>query len=179
MGVHLTREDRERLVQDYLHQSGRNAYQAREFMVWLRERPDHPAYPWIFDKSVEDAADAYFVSQARRFVSDLRLVVQVKTPPKEIKVLGFRTVVAPAFISPHEGRANGGGYVRFDPGDKTHVAEVQREAYRTLDGLLRRAEIAFTEKQAAQIGRIARDLERQVAEVKAKMEAARQKRAGR
>jgi hypothetical protein len=179
MGVNLTREDRERLAQDYLRESGRNSYNAREFVHWLRERPDHPAYPWVFDKSVKDAAEAYYIAQARRFVSDLRLVVRAKSEAKEVKVLGFRTVTAPAFISPYQGRANGGGYHRFDPNDRTHVAEVQREAYRTLDGLLRRAEIAFTEKQAAQIGRIARDLERQVAEVKAKTEAARQKRAGR
>ena len=38
------KKDREKIINDYLNQTGRNSYVPAEFVDWIQNKPDHPVY---------------------------------------------------------------------------------------------------------------------------------------
>lgn len=134
---------KQRIIDDYLNQSGENLFVPERFIEWLRDRPDHPAFTAFYGISDGEAATAYRVDLARKWVSGLRISVRVEevvsAAPRTISVqYSESTATFPALISPTAQRSNGGGYLSFDPADPRHMAELQRQAGEALRAWLER-----------------------------------------
>lgn len=129
--------ERQRVVDAYLNSSGRNQFVPREFLAWLRERPDHPVYPVFFAMDDADAAQAWREGRVRHWVSGLRIAV--RTPDAgPSAVAGVVVRELPAMVSPAAGRSAGGGYAPVDPSDPAMLAELRRQAAGALDSWLGR-----------------------------------------
>lgn len=141
------RSYRRKIIDEYLNDTGNNVFEPRLFLGWLKERPDHRAYPIFFSKSDEEAAEEYRVGLVRQFVSGLKISVAVSTAPIESKVVSVRVEETPpaafklpAFISPIADRREGGGYHSVDPSDGATVRELARQAAADLLRFVRRNE---------------------------------------
>lgn len=132
----FTKQDRQRIIDAYLSETGKNMFVPGEFIDWLSGQSDHEAYPWFFTKSDGEAAREYRIGLARQMASGLRITVQ----PSEAKgsVVSLTVREYPAYVSPVAGRKAGGGYERFDPEDAAALAELQRQAVVSLNSWLRR-----------------------------------------
>jgi hypothetical protein len=129
--------ERQRVVDAYLNASGRNQFVPREFLAWLRERPDHPAHPVFFAMDDADAAQAWREGRVRHWVSGLRIAVRTaEAGPSAVAGVVVREL--PAMVSPAAGRSSGGGYAPVDPSDPAMVAELRRQAAGALDSWLGR-----------------------------------------
>ena len=138
----FTRRDRQKIIDDYLQDSGENMFNASAFIDWLEDRPDHQAYAWFFAKDDETAAREYRIGLARQMVSGLRIVSSVRTIDAS-QVVHIVTHEYPAYVSPMAGRRTGGGYERFDPEDEGHIAELLRQGARGLRSWLDRYSDVF------------------------------------
>ena len=58
--------EKQRWIDEYLATSGRNLFVPSEFVDWLVDKPDHPAYSLIYGKDDADAAREYRVDLVRR-----------------------------------------------------------------------------------------------------------------
>ena len=132
----FTTRDRQRIIDDYLAQTGRNMFIAGEFIDWLAERPDHEVYHSFFSMSESDAAREYRIGLARRMASGLRIVARQEVV--QASVVQITTREYPAFISPMAGRRSGGGYQPVSPDDPEQMAELQRQGASALRGWLAR-----------------------------------------
>jgi hypothetical protein len=132
----LTSKRRQEIVNEYLSASGANQYVPGEFVEWLSERPDHPAYGW-FEWDDEKAGAAYRTHQARMFVHGLRVNFTVETIGRNgaIKVTAL---TMPAMLSPMEDRRAGGGYQPSSQDDPGSMEALCDEAARALDAWCRR-----------------------------------------
>lgn len=132
---------RQAIIDGYLTETGRNMFNASEFIDWLEGQPDHEAYEWFFGTSDEEAARQHRIALARRMASGLRIVA--KTETKEAKVVSITEREYPAYVSPVAGRKHGGGYERFDPDDAEAMAELRRQGRVALASWLARYRGAF------------------------------------
>lgn len=132
----FTTKTRQRVIDDYLAETGRNMFVPSEFIDWLEGQPQHEAYGWFFGKSDEDAAREYRIGLARRMASGLRIVMT--TESKTAQVVHVTTREYPALVSIMSGRKMGGGYVPFDPASKTALAELQQQGAVSLRAWLSR-----------------------------------------
>ena len=128
--------ERQRMIDAYLAETGRNMFVAGEFVDWLSDRPDHPAHALIFRKDDADAAREYRVDLVRRMTSGLRITARVEE--KRAKVVSITTREYPAFVSPLDGRRSGGGYVPFNPDDRDAISELARQGRQALQSWLYR-----------------------------------------
>lgn len=123
----FTQQRRQRIIDDYLSKTKRNTFRPGDFIDWLADKPEHEAYAAFYSIDDQEAARAYRIELARRFVSGLRIVVTehvTEDTSRTIKVSGD----APRFISPLSSRQDGGGYVAYDPTDATSVQAFRQEA---------------------------------------------------
>lgn len=132
------KKERQRIIDEYLSVTGRNMFQAGEFIDWLGDNPEHEAYEWFYGVDDETAAREYRIALARRMASGLRVVAQISTSPDEGSVVQFSTREYPAYVSPVAGRKDGGGYVRFDPETQEHMTELQEQGAQSLRAWLER-----------------------------------------
>ena len=108
----LSKADRAAVVNEYLNATGQNAFEPEMFLNWLKRKPDHPAYARFFDKTDKEAALAWRVSEVRRFVSDLRINV-------EVRVFDVPTTVSvPRFITSGEQKSKYHAADTDDPEDR-------------------------------------------------------------
>lgn len=134
--MHLTSQHRQRIIDGYLAETGRNMFIPGEFVDWLADKPSHPAYRIFFDKTDEEAAREHRIGLARRMAAGLRITVHSET--KTAQVVHVVTREYPALISPVGGRSIGGGYMPFDPSDPAAMAEIRRQACTALQSWLNR-----------------------------------------
>jgi hypothetical protein len=132
------KKERQRIIDEYLSVTGRNMFNAGEFIDWLGDNPEHEAYPWFYGMDDATAAREYRIALARRMASGLRIVAQVSVAPDQAQVVQFSTREYPAYVSPVSGRKDGGGYVRFDPEAPEHMAELQAQGAQALRAWLDR-----------------------------------------
>lgn len=130
------KSERQRIIDDYLAATGKNMFVAAEFVDWLQDYPDHEAFPIFFSKDDHSAAREYRIGLARRMASGLRIVARVSTAPTEAQVVSLTVREFPAYHSPMGGRRSGGGYVRTDPDDPAHIAELRRQGLVSLKAWL-------------------------------------------
>ncbi|CAB4167206.1 hypothetical protein UFOVP858_19 [uncultured Caudovirales phage] len=127
-------KERQRIVDEYLQATGRNMFVPGEFVDWLKGQPKHEAYPWFYGMTDGDAARQWRIDLARRMASGLRIVVRDEEP--ETSTIVVREY--PAFVSPVDGRKDGGGYAPFDPRSEIDQAELRRQAAVSLTSWLNR-----------------------------------------
>ena len=147
------KKDREKIINDYLNQTGRNSYVPAEFVDWIQNKPDHPVYKLFGFGDDEKMALKYRIQMARQFATGCKITVQYRDLPTEtvdvtdsITVEDTKVVRFPTFISPIDNRAQGGGYQKFDLGNPDTVKELCRQASRELNSWLKRYEGICTVK---------------------------------
>jgi hypothetical protein len=140
---------RQRIVDGYLAVSGRNTFKAHEFIDWLADKPEHEAYKAFYGIADSEAARAYRIELARRFVSGLRVVVTQHVTDAESRTITISKAEAPVYISPLDSRYQRGGYVAYDPSDADSVTAFRKEATHTLESWVKRYVSALTPSEAA------------------------------
>ena len=140
----LTKQDRQRIIDDYLSKSGRNMFVPAEFVDWLQGKPDHEAYEAFFGTTDAVAAREYRTQMARKMASGLRIVAR-QEEARKATVVSISVREYPAFVSPMAGRKSGGGYEPFDPDNAAHLAELVEQGRASLRGWLARYRGAFEE----------------------------------
>jgi len=157
----FTQQRRQRIIDDYLTQTGQNIFKPGEFIDWLADKPDHEAYNAFYALDDAEAARSYRIELARRFVNDLRIVVVTETVETKTNAIVTTTADAPRYFSPLENRkTDGGGYVAYDPHDETSVASFRKEAAMTLSAWKRRYLSALTEPEREALGKLMAHMER-------------------
>lgn len=113
---------RQKIIDEYLNATRRNAFVPAEFLHWLEPQKAHRVWLVFFGKDEAAAAHQYRLMLARQFVAGLRIVVQSQSGGEPV------SVKVPAFISPVSERRTGGGYVGVDVSDRDTTAELCRQA---------------------------------------------------
>ena len=149
----FTKADRQRIIDGYLAETGRNMFNAAEFIDWLGEQPEHEAYSWFYGKDDATAAREYRIGLARQMASGLRIVAEVSTMRAKVVQIAVREF--PAYVSPVASRKSGGGYEPFDPKDAASMAELRRQGEVALQSWLRRYRGAFEDTDLTAIEEIA------------------------
>lgn len=124
--AYFSKKTKQRIMDDYLSKTGKNMYVPEEFVLWLKDQPDHEAHKAFWGTSDEEAAMQWRIDLARRFASGLRIVAKsevIESDVRQIKVTEY-----PAYISPVTTRRQGGGYEPFDPENEESQAELRRQA---------------------------------------------------
>ena len=155
------KKERQAIINDYLHASGRNQFVPAEFLDWLRDKPDHKAHSIFYGMSDEEAADAHRLNLVRQWVSGLRITVQTKTSkPVAVGRVKVNEVELPAMISPVAKRKSGGGYVAVDPSDDDTMTELAAQAAADLERWVERygGAASLLKVNTAPIKQIARSL---------------------
>ena len=155
----FTRRDRQKIIDDYLQDSGENMFNAALFIDWLSNKPDHQAYSWFFAKDDKAAAREYRIGLARQMASGLR-IISIVSEVNASNVVQIVTREYPAYVSPMAGRRSGGGYERFDPADAEHFSELKRQGAQSLRSWLDRYASAFSESDLSVIEAIAAHAEK-------------------
>ena len=70
------KKERQRIIDEYLVESGNNMYVPHVFIDWLREMPDHEAYDWFYGFDDTHHARENRIHLARKMASGLRIVVK-------------------------------------------------------------------------------------------------------
>lgn len=149
----FTRKDRQRIIDGYLSQTGRNLFVASEFVDWLQGEPEHEAHEWFFGMGDAEAARQHRISMARQMASGLRIKTEVEVT--EAQVVRVKEREFPAYLSPVDGRKHGGGYERFNPESAEAVAELRRQGRTALASWLNRYRGAFSELDLSMLEEIA------------------------
>lgn len=156
----FTSKDRQRIIDGYLSQSGRNMFIPGEFIDWLAGEPEHEAYEWFYSMDDATAAREHRIAMARRMASGLRITSSVEESKSSVVQISVREY--PAFVSPVASRRSGGGYAPFDPKDSADMAELRRQGAVALQSWLNRyrgafadADLRVIEEIAASEGRVA------------------------
>jgi len=131
----FNKKTRQKMVDDYLNDTGRNTFKADEFITWLDTQPDHPLHASFHERDGELLWQAK-LNLARQFVSGLRIVI--KSEVIESAVPTIKVTEYPAYISPVSTRKFGGGYEAFDPDSEKSQEELRRQAGVYLAGWLNR-----------------------------------------
>ena len=124
--MYFSKKTKQRIIDDYLQETGLNLFKATEFVDWLAGQPEHEAYDAFYGVNDAEAARQWRIDLARRMASGLRIVAKVEVIESEVRAI--KVVEYPAYISPVSKRRDGGGYEPFDPSDEAAQAELRRQA---------------------------------------------------
>jgi hypothetical protein len=155
----FVRATRQRIIDEYLADTGHNMFIAGEFIDWLAEQPEHEAFPWFFGKDDATAAREYRIGLARQMASGLRITAKVSEAPSEGRTVNVVVREFPAYLSPVAGRRAGGGYVPFDATDPSDMGELRRQGVVALHSWLRRYRGAFSEAEVSVIEALVAEIE--------------------
>jgi len=127
----FNKKTKQKIIDTYLNDTGRNAFVPEEFVTWLADKPNHIAYK-AFHGQDEHLLWQAKLQLARQFVSGLRIVVKETVVPSEVQNIEVieRTVSReyPAMISRTSTRREGGGYDFFDPENQHDHEELRKQA---------------------------------------------------
>ena len=149
----FTSKDRQRIIDGYLSQSGRNMFVPSEFIDWLADEPEHEAYEWFFATDDATAAREHRIAMARRMANGLRITAKIQEATASVVQIAVREY--PAFVSPVASRKSGGGYAPFDPQDGAAMKELRRQGAVALQSWLNRYRGAFGDVDLTVIEKIA------------------------
>ena len=124
--AYFSKDTKQRIIDDYLQNTGANMFVPSEFVDWLSGQPEHEAYDAFYGMDDAEAARQHRIDMARNMASGLRIVA--KTETVDNKVVSIKVTEYPAYISPVAKRRDGGGYEPFDPNDEVAQAELRRQA---------------------------------------------------
>jgi len=134
--ANFSKKTKQRIIDDYLQNTGANMFVPSEFVDWLAGQPEHEAYEAFYGMDDYEAARQYRIEMARRLASGLRIVARTETV--ESDVVSIKVTEYPAYISPVARRKDGGGYEPFDPDNEVAQAELRRQAGVALAAWLQR-----------------------------------------
>lgn len=134
--ANFSKKTKQRIIDDYLQNTGANMFVPSEFVDWLAGQPEHEAYEAFYGMDDYEAARQYRIEMARRLASGLRIVARTETV--ESDVVSIKVTEYPAYISPVARRKDGGGYEPFDPDNEAAQAELRRQAGVALAAWLQR-----------------------------------------
>ena len=132
----FNKKTKQRIIDDYLQNTGANMFVPADFVDWLATQPEHEAYPAFYGMDDAEAARQHRIQMARQMASGLRIVAKVKDV--DSSVVAIKVTEYPAYISPVSKRRDGGGYEPFDPTDVNSQAELRRQAGTSLAAWLER-----------------------------------------
>jgi len=124
--AYFSKDTKQRIIDDYLQNTGANMFVPAEFVDWLSGQPEHEAYDAFYGMDDAEAARQHRIDMARGMASGLRIVA--KTETVDNKVVSIKVTEYPAYISPVAKRRDGGSYEPFDPNDEVAQAELRRQA---------------------------------------------------
>ena len=127
----FAKKDRQRIIDDYLAQSGRNMFIPAEFIDWLADKPEHEAYELFYGMDDSEAARQHRIGLARKMASGLRIVV-TQEQTAEAQVVHITTREYPAYVSPLANRTKGGGYVPFNAQDPQAAEDLRMQGAQAL-----------------------------------------------
>ena len=137
--MYFSKKTKQRIIDDYLNETGRNRFIPEEFINWLQHKPDHEMYDAFFGMDDSEAAHKWRVHQATRMVTGMRINQIVNVEPAKSTTLEVKVSREyPAYISPVAGRKDGGGFDEMNPEDEEHQAELRRQAGNKLTNWLAR-----------------------------------------
>lgn len=145
---------RQRIIDDYLAQTQRNTFKPGEFIDWLADKPDHEAYNAFYAIDEAEAARAYRIELARRFISGLRVSVTEQEDEGEPRAVNVTFQEAPAFMSPLSGRTTGGGYVALNLEDADSRSMFREEAAAAFKAWERRYAAVLTQEELTSAARL-------------------------
>lgn len=134
--ANFSKKTKQKIIDDYLQNTGANMFVPSEFVDWLAGHPEHEAYEAFYSMDDYEAARQYRIEMARRLASGLRIVARTETV--ESDVVSIKVTEYPAYISPVARRKDGGGYEPFDPDNEAAQAELRRQAGVALAAWLQR-----------------------------------------
>jgi hypothetical protein len=163
----FTKDERQKIIDDYLQRTGQNLFIAAQFVDWLAGQPEHAAYAWFYGMDDETAAREHRINLARSMASGLRITANFSSAPSQAKSVSVRNSEHPAMISPMSMRTNGGGYIQFDPQDPKCMVEFRNEAAMMLRSWIKRYRVALDDAgiDAEQIQNMAASLDAALEEV--------------
>ena len=132
----FAKKDRQRIIDGYLSNTGRNMFIPAEFVDWLSGQPEHEAYNLFYGLDDAEAARQYRIDLARNMASGLRIVATESSVNSSVISINVREY--PAYFSPVAGRKGGGGYHRFDPDDEGNQTELRRQGATALSSWIER-----------------------------------------
>ena len=132
----FNKKTKQRIIDDYLQNTGANMFVPADFVDWLATQPEHEAYPAFYGMDDAEAARQHRIQMARQMASGLRIVAKVEDV--DSSVVAIKVTEYPAYISPVSKRREGGGYEPFDPTDANSQAELRRQAGTSLAAWLER-----------------------------------------
>ena len=139
--MRLTKEIKKQALEDFSNETGNNIINADEFISWIKEKPEHPAYNVFFGKDDATLAHERRLQIFRENFGSIRVVYEVKRV--DTTLMDIKMVEKPLQISPKSKRSHGGGYVNFDPEDEELMSEFRNEAAASLRSFVRRFEVAI------------------------------------
>ena len=83
MAKRFGKKDREKIINDYLNQTGRNSYVPAEFVDWIKDQPDHPVYKLFGFGDDAKMAIKMRIQIARQFATGCKNTFQYKDLPNE------------------------------------------------------------------------------------------------
>lgn len=146
----FTKALRQRIIENFAR-SNNGWFDPVKFVDHVRDTgPSHEAYAW-FEWDDVAAAERHRVEQAREFARGLRVSFEViEEPTRKMHVTSTsepllddrgkreRRGNLPGYHSPIKNRSQGGGYIKTDPDDPEHVANLVEEAAEMLRQFLDR-----------------------------------------
>ena len=130
--ANFKKHERQKIIDNYLNETGKNQYVPAEFCAYLKDKPDHPAYSYIYGSDNDEAANKWRVYLATQFVSGLKLVVSEQVITGAESSFVVETKEYPSLISPVKHRKSGGGYHHYDPSSLEDQEELRIQAARSL-----------------------------------------------
>ena len=82
--AYFSKKTKQRIIDDYLQQTGNNMYVPQEFIDWLADRPDHEAYK-AFHGRDDELLNESKLDLARRFASGLRIVAKTEVIESDVR----------------------------------------------------------------------------------------------
>jgi len=130
--------ERQKIIDDYLAETGENQFNPGSFIDWLGENPDHVAYSWFYGQDDATAAREYRIGLARQMANGLRITARTEAMQEKSNIVSVVSREFPSMVSPVAGRKDGGGYQPFHPDDPAMVAELRRQGAQALRAWLAR-----------------------------------------
>lgn len=124
--MNFKKSDKQRLINEYASETGKNTLDVADVRVWLKEKPNHEFYEYVFGASDDKKIEEYEKDRISGLIRGLRITVKHEVT-KDVKVR-IKVADYPAYISPMKDRKQGGGYVPFDPNSETSQQELRLQA---------------------------------------------------
>ena len=82
--AYFSKDTKQRIIDDYLQNTGANMFVPSEFVDWLSGQPEHEAYDAFYGMDDAEAARQHRIDMARSMASGLRIVAKTETVDNKV-----------------------------------------------------------------------------------------------